>query len=83
MPKAREVAKALERCGWVVVRERGSHKQFAKGDQRRTFAYHDTRELGTVQLRQVAAEFVLTLEELRKALKLPCCEAPGWQSPAG
>jgi len=68
VPKAREVARALERCGWVIVRERSSHKRFAKGGELRTFAYHDARELGTVQLRQVASEFALTLDELREAL---------------
>ena len=68
MPKARQVARALERSGWVVVRQRGSHRQLAKGTEVRTFAYHDSVELGSVQLRRIAAQFGLSLEELREAL---------------
>lgn len=68
MPKARQVARALERSGWVIVRQRGSHRQFAKGAELRTFAYHDSVELGSVQLRRIAAQFGLSLDELREAL---------------
>ena len=52
----------------MIVRERGSHKRLAKGDERGPFAYHGARELGTVQHRQVATEFGLTRDELREAL---------------
>jgi len=58
----------LGRFGRVVVRQKASHKQFANDHERRTLAYHDARELGTVQLQQVAVEFGLTLDELREAL---------------
>jgi predicted RNA binding protein YcfA (HicA-like mRNA interferase family) len=52
----------------VIVRQRGSHRQFAKGAELRTFAYHDSVELGSVQLRRIAAQFGLSLDELREAL---------------
>lgn len=68
MPKARQVARALERSGWAINRQRGSHRQFVKGGETRTFAYHDSAELGAVQLRKIAAQFGLTLDELRAAL---------------
>ncbi len=62
------MARALEQSGWLIVRQRGSHRQFAKGGETRTFAYHDSVELGSVQLRKIAAQFGLTLDELRAAL---------------
>ena len=41
---------------------------FRVGDSTVTFAYHDRVELADRQLRQVAGDFGLTLEELKELL---------------
>lgn len=68
MPKARRVLAALQRDGWVIVHTAGSHKRLEKNGIRVTFAFHETVDLGNVQLAQVARDFGYTLEELRKLL---------------
>jgi predicted RNA binding protein YcfA (HicA-like mRNA interferase family) len=68
MPKAAQVLAALKRDGWVQVRQRGSHRRLIKGSFRRTWAFHDRMDLGTVQLAQVARQFGYTLDGLRKLL---------------
>jgi len=68
MPKAAQVLAALKRDGWVQVRQRGSHRRLVKGLLQRTWAFHDSMDLGTVQLAQVAKQFGYTLDELRKLL---------------
>lgn len=67
MPKARMVRHALERR-FEKRRQRGSHSVFRVGDKSATFAYHDRVDLGERQLRQIAADFGLTLEELKVLL---------------
>ena len=32
-PTAREVIKRLENEGWLLIRQKGSHRQYAKGNQ--------------------------------------------------
>jgi len=45
---ARRVIRALERAGFALVRQRGSHRVYRHADGRQmTFAYHDTVRLGT------------------------------------
>ena len=66
MPKADQVLAALKRDGWVQIRQRGSHRQLVKGALKRTWAFHDGMDLGTVQMTQVAKQFGYTLEALRK-----------------
>ena len=68
MPKAGQVLAALKRDGWTQLRQRGSHRQLVKGSTRRTWAFHDGIDLGTVQLSQVARQFGYTLDELRRLL---------------
>ena len=50
------------------LRQRGSQAIYRVGSGTATFAYHDRAELADRQLRQVAADFGLTLEELKDLL---------------
>jgi predicted RNA binding protein YcfA (HicA-like mRNA interferase family) len=68
MPKAAQVLAALRRDGWVQIRQRGSHRRLVKGPLKRTWAFLDGMELGTVQMMQVAKQFGYTLEALRRLL---------------
>jgi predicted RNA binding protein YcfA (HicA-like mRNA interferase family) len=68
MPKASQVLAALKRDGWVQIRQRGSHRRLVKGPLKRTWAFHDGMELGSVQMTQVAKQFGYTLEALRRLL---------------
>jgi len=68
MPKAARVLAALKRDGWAQTRQKGSHRQLVKGDRRATFAYHDSRDLGHTQLRDIADDFGYTVDELRRLL---------------
>jgi predicted RNA binding protein YcfA (HicA-like mRNA interferase family) len=65
MPKARVVFRQLQRDGWKIIRQRGSHRFLGKDERRGTFAYHDGKDLGNQELRFVADEFGYTVEELR------------------
>ena len=69
MPKAAQVLAALKRDGWGQVRQRGSHRRLVQGSVKRTWAFHDGMDLGTVQLAQVARQFAYTLDGLRKLLQ--------------
>jgi predicted RNA binding protein YcfA (HicA-like mRNA interferase family) len=68
MPKAAQVRRALTRR-FEKLRQRGSHVVYRLDDGgTATFAYHDRVELADRQLRQVAADFGLTLEQLKDLL---------------
>jgi len=67
MPKARQVRRVLERR-FEKLRQRGSHATFRVGGGTATFAYHDRVELADRQLRQIAADFGLSLKELKHLL---------------
>ncbi len=56
-----EVVKSLQRLGFTVVRQKGSHVQMVKGDKRITVPRHRFVTVGTLQsiLRQAG----LSLEE--------------------
>jgi predicted RNA binding protein YcfA (HicA-like mRNA interferase family) len=65
--KPREVAKILERLGFVEVRQRGSHKQYRHPDGRcTTVPFHPGRDISPILLRQIAKDIDLTVEELLK-----------------
>lgn len=52
--KPREVIKALRSLGFAEVRQRGSHRQFAHSDGRRTTVPdHRGRDISPVLLRQI------------------------------
>jgi predicted RNA binding protein YcfA (HicA-like mRNA interferase family) len=66
MAKAARVKAALERDGWQLIRQVGSHCRYRKGKERRTFSYHDSEDLGNPALARVAKTFGYTLDELRR-----------------
>jgi predicted RNA binding protein YcfA (HicA-like mRNA interferase family) len=68
MPKATQLLAALKRDGWVQIQRRGSHRRLVKGPVKRTWAFHDGLELGSVQMTQLAKQFGYTLEALRRLL---------------
>ena len=54
---ARRVLRALQRAGFVLVRQRGSHRVYRNAEGRQlTFAYHEAVRLGTPALRRVAKD---------------------------
>jgi predicted RNA binding protein YcfA (HicA-like mRNA interferase family) len=59
---------ALRRDGWVLVRQRGSHRLLRKDDRTLLFAHHDGRDLGPVHLAQLARDAGYTMERLRALL---------------
>ena len=53
--KARRVLAALERSGWSVKRQTGSHKTLEKqGSPDFVFAFHDADEIGPKMLARIA-----------------------------
>ena len=66
MPKARDILRRLKRDGWREVRRDGSHRTLTKGGRVGIWAYHDGRDLGNSNLRDIAEEFGYTVDELRQ-----------------
>jgi predicted RNA binding protein YcfA (HicA-like mRNA interferase family) len=64
--KARLVRAALERDGWRLMRQAGSHRLYRKGDRAGVFAFHDGEDLGGPMMARIARQFGYTLEELRR-----------------
>jgi predicted RNA binding protein YcfA (HicA-like mRNA interferase family) len=63
--KARRVDAALERIGWQLKRQTGSHRVLARvGWPNYVFAFHDGDEIGPVMLRKIAQHTGLTPEDL-------------------
>ena len=55
----------LERLGFEMVRQRGSHQQFRHPDGRCTIVpFHAGRDLSPLLLRQIAKDIGLTVIEL-------------------
>jgi predicted RNA binding protein YcfA (HicA-like mRNA interferase family) len=67
MPKGAQVKRALGKR-FEKLRQRGSHAIYRVGSGTVVFAYHDRDELADRQLRRIAADFGLTLEELKDLL---------------
>lgn len=62
--KPREVIRALERLGFVEVRQRGAHRQFRHPDGRgTTVPFHAGRDIAPPLLRQIIKDIRVTLEE--------------------
>lgn len=62
--KPREVARVLEKIGFVDVRQRGSHKQFRHSDGRATTVpFHGGRDIAPFLLRQIIKDVRLTADE--------------------
>lgn len=60
-----EVCRLLEKLGFAVVRQRGSHVQYRHPDGRgTTVPMHKGRDIAPPLLRQIAKDIGLTVEEL-------------------
>ncbi len=66
MAKAAQILAALKRDGWLEARRSGSHVQLRKDGRRVTWAFHNSRDLGSTQLAQIAKQFGYTIDQLRK-----------------
>jgi predicted RNA binding protein YcfA (HicA-like mRNA interferase family) len=64
--KPAEVCRLLERLGFVLVRQRGSHAQYHRHPDGRgtTVPVHKGRDIAPPLLRQIARDIELTVEEL-------------------
>ena len=63
--KAKRVLAALERMGWRVSRQRGSHKVLVReGWQNYEFAFHEGEEIGPRMLSKIAKHTGLTPKDL-------------------
>ena len=63
--KARRVLAALQRIGWVVKRQSGSHRTLSRPDRPDfVFAFHDDEELGPRILSRIAKRTGLTPSDL-------------------
>lgn len=63
--KAKLVLAALERIGWTVLRQKGSHRTLGRaGYANVVFAFHDGDEIGPVMLAKIARVTGLKPEDL-------------------
>ena len=63
--KARRVLAALQRTGWTIKRESGSHRVLARaGWPDFVFAFHDTVEIGPGMLARIARHTGLKPDDL-------------------
>jgi predicted RNA binding protein YcfA (HicA-like mRNA interferase family) len=66
--KPREIARLLGCLGFALIRQRGSHRQYAHPDGRRTtLPLHSGRDLSPVLLRLIARDVGPTPAELLEA----------------
>ncbi len=67
--KPAEVVTILERLGFVLVRQKGSHKQYRHSDGRgTTVPFHKGRDISPILLRQIAKDIEMSVEEMLKFL---------------
>ena len=63
--KAKKVLKALEKIGWEVLRQKGSHKVLAReGWENYVFALHDGDEIGSKMMSRIAKKTGLKPKDL-------------------
>ncbi|GBC96288.1 hypothetical protein HRbin16_02090 [bacterium HR16] len=63
--KPSEVEAILLKLGFVMVRQRGSHRQYRHADGRcTTVPFHSGRDISPILLRQIAKDISMTVEEL-------------------
>ena len=63
--RARRVLAALQKIGWRIARQRGSHRVLAKeGWPNFVFAFHDSEEIGPRMLARIAGHTGLRPEDL-------------------
>ena len=65
----RQVARALERTGFVFDRQRGSHMVYYHPETNRTVVIPRHREIKAGTLREILREANLTREEFRRLLE--------------
>lgn len=67
--KAEQIIRALEKVGFEVVRQRGSHVRLRHGDGRVvTIPIHMGQDIGRGLLRKILRDADLTSEDLRRLL---------------
>jgi len=63
--KARRVYAALQRIGWTLKKQVGSHRKLQRnGWPNFTFCFHDSEEIGPAALAKIAKETGLRPEDL-------------------
>jgi predicted RNA binding protein YcfA (HicA-like mRNA interferase family) len=63
--RARQLLAALQRTGWRIGRQRGSHRVLVKaGRPNFVFAFHDSEEIGPKMLVRIARHTGLRPEDL-------------------
>ena len=63
--KAKGVLKALEKIGWKVIRQKGSHRTLSRdGWANYVFSFHDGEEIGSKMLTRIAKKTGLKPEDL-------------------
>ncbi len=63
--RAQQVLAALQRAGWVIKRQSGSHRTLARaGWPDFSFAFHDREEIGPRMLARIAKHTGLKPEDL-------------------
>ncbi len=62
--KPKEVVRILETLGFLLVRQRGSHRQYRHSDGRcTTVPFHAGRDIAPPLLRQIAKDVHLSIDE--------------------
>ena len=63
--KAKRVLAVLEKIGWRIKRQKGSHKTLEReGFADYVFAFHDGEEIGSKMMTRIAKKTGLKLEDL-------------------
>jgi predicted RNA binding protein YcfA (HicA-like mRNA interferase family) len=63
--RAKQVLSALQRIGWSIKRQSGSHRTLSRpGWSDYTFPFHDAEEVGPRMLARIAKHTGLTPEDL-------------------
>ena len=66
---ASEIIKVLEKCGFIMTRQSGSHKIYKNNEGRRaTVPFHAGKILHPKVLKSILNEADLSIEELKKYL---------------
>jgi predicted RNA binding protein YcfA (HicA-like mRNA interferase family) len=62
--KPKEVAAILEKLGFQMIRQKGSHKQYRNFDGRgTTVPFHSGRDISPILLKQIIKDIGLTIDE--------------------
>lgn len=70
MVKARELIRALEKAGFAIVRQRGSHARLEHEDGRvATVPVHPGQDIGRGLLRKILRDAELSTDEFLELLK--------------